>query len=166
MIETRAGFWPADQFPVDQMVAFMRRPDVYWPLNDGLSPPPEVVQFEEHLLNPKVLTIGCMYGQTVVGFVQFQARTSVGAEMTAGFHPQARGKIAKTFCQYAIQRMWTGSFLSIWALVPSDNQGARVGCRSLGFEEEGRLRQAIARLEPPSIRDIIIYGLHRPGVGR
>jgi acetyltransferase (GNAT) family protein len=159
------GFHPSEHFDISAMAAFMRQPDIFAATMDALSPAPENIDYESFLLGPNVRTIACLYNHGIIGYVQFQAKTSVAVELTVAFLPQARGKIAHTFCSYAIEQAWSRC-LTVFALVPSDNLAARQGCRLLGFECEGRLRHAITRVEtkhrPAGLYDILIYGLHNP----
>ena len=170
------GFYPKDTFDVDEMASFMRRPDIYMPSSDVLAPPAEVMGFEAHLLNPHTWTVGCFYGPHIIGFVQFIQKTSIGGEIHCGFHPQARGRIAKAFGQYAIDMAFAEKgFLKLWGIIPSDNKQMLWLARHMGFTEEGRIHAAIARGEssynvnkpgyrfyPAGLRDLVIMGLKKP----
>jgi RimJ/RimL family protein N-acetyltransferase len=165
MSEGTDGFAVTDRFDPLAMQAFMRQPELYWPVRDALSPQPEQVDFVAHMLEPTVWTLAGTLRGHIVGYVQFVARTTVMVELTAGFHPQFRGRIAKAIVQYAIGLTFRDrGVLKIIALVPADNRAARYGTALLGFHEEARLRRAIVR--PPDsaggvLQDIIIYSLDR-----
>jgi RimJ/RimL family protein N-acetyltransferase len=153
-------FTASDQFDPMQMQEFMRRPEVYWALNDAMAPPPEAMDFAEHLMNPTVWTVAALWDQHIIGYVQLCQRTSIGAEMTVAFHPQARGRVARTFTEYAIGRAFTErGLLKLWAIIPSDNRRAIMAAYIMHFKLEGRLLRGIMREGGP--RDLLILGLDR-----
>ena len=161
-----AGFGMTDRFDPHVMQTFMRQPALYWPVRDALSVPPEQMNFVEHMMEPSVWTLAGTLGGHIIGYVQFTARTSVMSEITVGFHPQCRGRIAKALTAHAIGLLFRDhGVLKIIACVPADNRAARWGACALGFKEEARLRNAIVR--PVTVhyttplRDIIIFSLTR-----
>lgn len=140
------GFHPSDSFSREDMASFMRRADIYRPAVDALALPAESYNLEEQLLSPQVWTLGAMYNDQIVGFVQISQRTSIGGEILTGFHPQARGAVAKAFGAYAIDIAFaTKGFLKLWAIIPADNKPAIYMARALDFRLEGRLTEAIVR---------------------
>lgn len=154
----------AEQFDPLAMQAFRRRPDVYWSSTDALSPPPEALDFVGHMLHPDVWTIAGMLDGHIFGYVEFNRRTSIGAEIHVGFHPQFRGVIARAVTQFAIHKAFNEKMLvKIWAPIPSDNKAALYGARHLGFREEGRLVNAIVRNveHGPPLRDLVIMALSK-----
>lgn len=162
----QAGFDVTDRFDAQAMQAFMRQPALYWPVRDALAPQPEQVDFVGHMLEPTVWTLAGTLNGHIIGYVQFVARTSVMSELTVGFHPQCRGRIAKALTQYAIGLAFRDhGLLKLIACIPADNRAAQFGARLLGFKEEARLREAIVRpmteRDPTPLRDIIIYSLRR-----
>jgi len=165
------GFYPTEEFDIQEMGSFMRRADIYGPLTDALAPPPESVNFEDYIIQPTTYTMAAMYGPHIVGYCMLVVRTGVAAEMQAGFHPQARGIVAKTFVSYCIAQAWkTKGLLAIWAFIAADNRPARQMAYALGFREEGRLRQSITRAPQdyggrhrmPGVYDLVCYATHRP----
>lgn len=155
-----------EQFDPRAMQEFMRRPDIYWSASDALAPPPEAMDFVAQMLHPDVWTIAATANGLICGYVLFNKRTSIGAEIHTGFHPQFRGKFAKTVIEWAIQRAFKEKGLvKVWAIIPSDNQAAVWGCRSMGFVFEGRLRNAIVRRPEtdggPPLRDLLLFGRER-----
>lgn len=165
MSDATDGFNVTDRFDPTAMQAFMRQPELYWPVRDALSPQPEAVDFVAHMLEPTVWTLAGTLRGHIVGYVQFTARTSVMVEMTVGFHPQFRGRIAKAIVQHAIGLTFRDrGVLKIIACVAADNRAARLGTSLLGFHEEARLRRAIVRPVDERgnfVQDIIIYSLDR-----
>jgi ribosomal protein S18 acetylase RimI-like enzyme len=165
MAET--GFNVTDRFDADAMQSFMRQPGMYWPTQDALAPQPDEINFVERMLSPSVWTYAATLGGHICGYVQFVARTSVMSEITAGFHPQCRGRIAKAIAAHAIGLAFRDlGVVKIIACVPADNRPARMVVRLLGFDEEARLHDAIVRPMTDKfttpLRDIIIYSLTRP----
>lgn len=160
-----AGFNVTDRFAPLDMQAFMRQPELYWPVRDALSPQPENVDFVSQMLEPTVWTLAGTLRGHIIGYVQFCARTTVMVELTVGFHPQFRGKIAKAIVQHAIGLTFRDrGVLKIIACVPTDNRAAIYGTRQLGFHEEARLCRAIVRPRDASgniLQDIIIFSLER-----
>lgn len=157
------GFWPSETFDLPAMCAFMRRPDLYASTYDSMAPAPEQLDLEGHLLKAEVWTLAAMWQSHIVGYVQFNRRTSVAAEVTTGFHPQVPGVAKKAFGAYALAKGWRElGLLTVWALIPSDHRKARLAARVYGFEVEGRLRQAI--VHDGAVRDVLVYALHRPEV--
>ncbi len=156
-----------DRYDLAEMVAFMRQPDIYWAASDALAPQPEQMRFEEYLLHPDVWSLAATYKGHIVGYVLFNKRTSIGAEIHCGFHQNARGKLALVWCQYAIAKAFAErGLLKVWAIVPADNRAALMGCGALGMVREGLLRNAIVRAGAaegaPPLRDLVIMGLSRP----
>lgn len=158
--------YPTDRFDPEAMQAFMRSPDIYWQTRDSMSPPPENVDYVSHLLHPDVWTVAAMLGPHIVGYVLFNRRTTVMAELTVGFHPSARGVIAREFIRTAIAVAFAEKgVLKVLAAIPDDNRAAIYGARHLGFTLEGRLRNAIVRAKRrPPLADLLLFGLSRPGV--
>jgi RimJ/RimL family protein N-acetyltransferase len=159
-------FAATDNFNHEAMQDFMRIPEIYWSAADALSPQPEQIDFVGHMSHPDTWTVAIHYGEFIVGYVQFIKRTSVGAEIHTGFHPNFRGRVAKEAIQYAIGIAFSVKhLLKLWAIVPSDNRPAIVLARAVGFEPEGRLRQAIMRGESKwgkaGLKDLVILGLSR-----
>lgn len=166
-MSAQAQFAVTDRFDAEAMQAFMRRPDVYWSSGDALMPPPEAMNFVEHMAHPDVYTLAATHAGHVVGYVQFNRRTSIGAEIHVGFHPQYRGFVAKRVIEYAIGLVFRDKgLLKLWATVPSDNRAAVLGAKAIGFVVEGRIRNAIVRDVGgggPPLADLIILGLSRQG---
>lgn len=157
-------FEVTDRFDPEVMQAFRRRPDIYWPSTDALSPPPEAMDFIGHMLHPDVWTVAGTLGGLIFGYCEFNRKTSIGAEFHAAFHPQFRGRIAREVCRAAIDIAFTKKgLLKLWAPVPSDNRRAILGAHFLGFREEGRLTRAIVRQveEGPPLRDLVILSLSK-----
>jgi RimJ/RimL family protein N-acetyltransferase len=109
-----------------------------------------------------------MYDELIIGYVLFVKRTSVGAEIHCGFHPQARGKIAKACIEDAIHRAFTDKGLvKLWGIIPSDNRRAIHMAKTIGFACEGRLRRAMMRGGqmcqdcPPGLYDLLIMGMSK-----
>jgi RimJ/RimL family protein N-acetyltransferase len=150
------------------MAQFMRMPEVYWSASDAMAPPPAAMQVEEYLLHPFNFTIAAMYNEIIIGYVLFVKRTSIGAELHTGFHPQARGKIAKAFIEDAIHRAFTvKGLMKLWAIIPADNRRAILGAKAIGFTPEGRLTKAMVRGGqmcqdcPPGLYDLLILGMSK-----
>lgn len=154
-----------EAFDPQAMQALRRRPDIYWSENDALAPPPENVDIVSHMLHPDVWTLAGVLGGHIFGYVEFIRRTSIGAEIHCGFHPQFRGAIARAVGMYAINRAFTTKGLvKLWAPIPSDNRAALFAARHMGFREEGRLTRAIVRhIEDggPPLRDLVLMALSR-----
>src|SRR5689334_9877062 len=93
MSESGPQITATDVFDPQAMQALRRRPDIYWPSADALSPPPDNVDFISHMLHPDVWTVAGTLGGHIFGFCEFNRRTSIGAEFHCGFHPQFRGVI-------------------------------------------------------------------------
>lgn len=166
--EPTGQFDVTDRFDPTVMQDFMRRPDIYWASNDALMPPPEVMNFVEHMLHPDTWTVAATFQGHIIGYVKFVRRTSIMVEMVVGFHPQFRGRIARACVLAAIgQAFREKGFLKIVAVIPDDNKAALVGIRRLGagFVLEGRLSRAIVREgRNPPIADLLIFGLSRGDV--
>jgi RimJ/RimL family protein N-acetyltransferase len=153
-----------DQFDPGAMQVLRRRPDIYWQSTDALMPQPEQMDFIAHMLHPDVWTVAGTLDGGIFGFVEFNRRTSIGAEIHCGFHPQFRGRVARAVVQYAIaQAFETKGLLKLWAPIPSDNRAALFGARHLGFHEEGRLTRAIVRQvkDGPPLRDLVLMSLEK-----
>ncbi len=168
-MEAQQNFDLTDRFDVPAMVQFMRTPEIYWSASDALAPQPEQMDFEGYLLHPDVWSLAATFKGTVIGYVLFNKRTSIGAEVHCGFHQHARGKIAFTFMQMAITRAFAErGLLKVWAIIAADNRAACMGCGALGFVREGVLRNAVVRQGAaegkPPLRDLVIFGLSRPDV--
>jgi RimJ/RimL family protein N-acetyltransferase len=164
-----AAFTVTERFDLGAMQDFMRQPAIYWAGADALAPQPEAVQFAEHMLDPSIWTLAATHGPYIVGYVQFNIRTSIGAELHVGFHPQYRGYLAKKVVQYALHLAFTSrGFLKVWAPIPSDNRAALMGARLLGFQCEGRIRNAIVRQNEagvgPPLADLVIMSIAKTGV--
>jgi hypothetical protein len=149
------------------MAALMRDPYIYQGINDAMAPAPESLQFEDWLMGEQKLSVvAAMYKDHIVGFVYLYRRTSVAAELTAGFHRQVPVIVKKSFVLYTIQQGWKTGLVTIWAIIASDNRPARQGAYSCGFRQEARLTKAITRSESrwgtAGLKDMIIYSIHRP----
>lgn len=158
------AFSITDQFDTQAMQALMRHPDVFWPAADALSPPPEQIDFTEHLAHPDTWTVAGMYQGHVVGFTKFVRRTSVLAEVHVGFLVGFRGKVAKALIESAIGAAFRyKGVLTLLAVVPSDNKAALFLARQLGFVERGRIPQAMVRdCKDSPLRDLVMLTLARP----
>lgn len=165
---SQVQFGMTEQFDPVDMQEVMRSVDIYWAARDALSPPPEAVNFIDHLLHPDTWTLAATLGPAIIGYVQFIKRTSVMAEMGVGFRPQFRGKIAKAMTQYAIGQAFTQKgLLKIIAIISADNRPSRYGVSLLGFRQEGRISNAIVRdikEGGPPLCDLLVYGLSRGGM--
>ena len=153
-----------EAFDPHAMQAFRRRPDVYWPGIDALSPQPEALDFVEHMAHPDVWVVAGVFDGHIFGYCEFNRRTSIGAEFHVGFHPSFRGTIARAVCQFAIREAFTRKGLvKLWAPIPSDNRPALLAARHIGFREEGRLTNAIVRevKSGPPLRDLVIMALSK-----
>lgn len=143
----------------------MRRPEIYWAVSDAMSPAPEQMDFIGHLLSPYVWTVAALWQQNIIGYVLFEQRTSVGALIHVAFHPEARGKVARTFTLHAIGRAFSErGLLKLWAFIPTDNKRALVGAKHIGFHEEGRLTRTIMR--ESGLLDLIVLGLEKGDAGQ
>jgi RimJ/RimL family protein N-acetyltransferase len=148
----------SDRFDIEEMQAFMRRPELYWQCHDAFSPPPEQVEYTAYLAHPDIWTIAGTYRGRIIGYVVFNKRTSVGAEIHTAFRSEFRGVIARAIVQHAIGRAFTErGLLKLWAIIPVDNKPAIVGARHIGFRQEGRLTNAILRA--CGLTDLLILGL-------
>lgn len=156
-------FAATDRFDVDAMATFMRRPEIYWPASDCLAPPPEAMRFEEHLVSPHVWTVAATFQGHIIGYTQFIQKTTIGAEIHTGFHPQCRGKVAKIMIEGAIGMAFRDRGLTkLWGIIASDNKPALMMAASIGFHREGRLTDAIVRRhegDGPPLSDLIIVTL-------
>lgn len=153
-------FSATDQFDPYKMQAFCRRPEIYWAINDAMSPQPEAMDFISHLMSQYTWTVAAQWDGEIIGYVQFVQRTSVAAEMTVGFHPQARGRVARTFTEYAIGRAFTErGLLKLCAVIPADNRRAIVAAYVMHFRLEGRLRNSVVR--DGGLQDLLVFGLER-----
>lgn len=156
-----------DRFEPGAMQAFRRRSDLFWEGADALSPPPESLDFISHMMHPDVWTVAGMLSGHIFGFVEFNKRTSIGAEIHTGFHPQFRGRIAKAVGLYAIGLAFKErGLLKIWAPIPSDHKAALMAARLLGFKQEGRLTRAIVRRAvavdgAPPLADLVLMALSK-----
>jgi RimJ/RimL family protein N-acetyltransferase len=162
-------FAATDNFNREAMQDFMRIPEIYWSAADALSPQPEQMDFLQHMAHPDTWTVAIHYGEHIIGYVQFIRRTSIGAEIHTGFHPNFRGRVAKSAVQYAIGIAFGQKHLvKLWAIIPSDNRPAILGAKAVGFSIEGRLRQAIMRGESrwgkAGVKDLVLLGLTRDQV--
>lgn len=147
------------------MQSFMQQPDIYWATSDRMAPPPEAMDFVTHLMSPFVWTVAALWDKTIIGYVQFVQRTSVGAELHVGFHQAARGRVARTFTEHAIGRAFTErGLLKLWAIIPSDNRRAIVAAYIMHFRLEGRLTRGIMR--EGGLRDLLILGLEKSSGGQ
>ena len=156
-------FSATDQFDPMEMSLFMRRPDIYWPTSYSMAPPPEAMDFVEHMLKPFTWTVAAMWAGEIIGYVQLLQRTSIMAEVTVSFHPQARGRIARTFFEYTMGRAFTErGLLKLTASIPSDNRRAIIAAYVMHFKLEGRLTGAIVR--DCGICDLLLFGLNRDNV--
>lgn len=160
-----SAFGATDRFDLGAMQEFMRRPDVYWSAVDALAPPPEEHDFAGYLAHPDVWTVAGTFQGHIIGYVLFNKRTSIGAEIHVGFHPSCRGRIAKSVIEHAIGLAFMHKrLLKLWAIVPSDNRPAIWLARTIGFVPEGRLTNAVVRQvegERGSLRDLIVLGLSK-----
>jgi RimJ/RimL family protein N-acetyltransferase len=163
--QAQPEFRVTDQFDPAAMQAFRRRPDIYWAGTDALSPPPESLDFITHMLHPDIWTVAGTLGGHIFGYVEFNRRTSVGAEVHASFHPQFRGAIARSVFKAAIREAFSRKgLLKLWGPIPSDNRAALMGARLCGFREEGRLIGAVVRDckdGGPPLRDLVIMALSK-----
>lgn len=165
-------FHPSEVFDVDEMAAFMRRPDIYGPLTDALAPAPEQICFEEYLAQPTTWTMGCLYGPHIIGYVQLIQRSSVCAEVLWGFNPHARGLVAKQFITYTLSKAWRDrGLMALYGMVPEDNLVSRRMARSTGFTQTGRIPRSIVRVpqpykhrpaRQPGLYDLLIYSQNKP----
>lgn len=150
--------WPEKAIP--HICAFMRRPELYWSVNDRLAPQPEQMNLEGWLLHPDVNTYVALAESHMVGYVQFVRKTSIGAELHAAFIPVVRGLIAKRLCRFAMADMFKQKgLLKMWSPIPSDNRAAVFAARHLGMKKEGQLRNAIVR--EGGVRDILLFAISR-----
>lgn len=159
-------FAVTDVFNPVAMQEFRRRPDIYWAGADALSPPPEALDFVGHMLHPDVWTVAGTLGGIIFGYVEFNRKTSIGAEIHVAFHPQFRGKIARAVTLEAIRRAFAyKGLIKLWAPIPSDNRRALMGARLIGFREEGRLTNAIVRntddTHTTPLRDLVLMSLDK-----
>ena len=112
-------------------------------------------------------TVAVHVNHYIIGYVQFVQRTSIGAEIHVGFHPNFRGVIAKAGIEDAIRTVFEKKgILKLWAIIPSDNRPAILLAKAVGFEPEGRITRAIMRggskWSEPGLKDLVILGLNRP----
>lgn len=166
MSDTQPQFNVTDRFDPVAMQAFRRRPDIYWPGADALSPPPEALDFVTHMMHPDIWTVAGTLGGHIFGYVEFNRRTSIGAEVHAAFHPQFRGAIARAVFKSAIAEAFARKgLLKLWGPIPSDNRAALMGARLCGFREEGRITNAVVRDvkdgNGPPLRDLVIMALSK-----
>lgn len=153
-------FSATDSFDPYEMQAFMKRPEIYWATSDSMAPPPEAMDFIGHLRSTYTWTIAAQWDGTIIGYVQFVQRTSVLAELHVAFHPQARGRVARTFTEHAIGRAFTErGLLKLLAIVPSDNRRAVMAAHIMHFRLEGRVSRAIMR--EGGLRDLLLFGLEK-----
>lgn len=140
-------FAATDRFDPFEMQSLMQMPEIYWQASDALAPQPEEMDFVGHMAHPHTWTLAATYDAHIIGYVQFVRRTSIGAEIHTGFHPQFRGNaIPKKMCEYAIGQAFIEKQLhKLWAIIASDNVGAVRLARTIGFEHEGRIKGAIVR---------------------
>jgi RimJ/RimL family protein N-acetyltransferase len=159
-------FGATDRFDREEMQKVMRMPDIYWSMADALAPQPEAVDFVGHMAHPDTWTVAGTYGHHIIGFVQFIRRTSIGAEIHVGFHPQFRGIVAKSIIQYAIGMAFEEKhLLKLWAIIPSDNRPCIALARAVGFQPEGRLARSIvrgpSRWGEAGLKDLVLLGLSK-----
>lgn len=165
--DTQPQIAVTDRFDPEAMQAFRRRSDLFWEGADALSPPPESLDFIAHMLHPDVWTVAGVISGHIFGFVEFNKRTSIGAEIHVGFHPQFRGRIAKAVGLYAINLAFTQrGLLKVWAPIPSDHKAALMAARLMGFKQEGRLTRAIVRrsvasVDTAPIADLVLMALSK-----
>lgn len=158
-----------DRFDPAAMQEFMRQPAIYWPGTDAMAPAPESIDFVGYMLQPHIWTLAATHGPYIVGFVYFDLRTSIGAELHVGFHPQFRGVAAREVVRFALAKAFKEKgILKVWAPIPSDNRAALFGARHLGFVCEGRIRNAIVRSglsdDGPPLADLVIMSIAKSGV--
>ena len=150
----------SERWDVETVSRFMADPQLYWAINDRLSPQPEQLNWPEYLSRPDVATYVATFYGNIVGYVQFLRRTMIGAEMTVAFRENHRGKVAKTLTLWALAHVFREKrMLKVWAAVPSDNRLALVAARHIGMRLEGKLTKAIVR--EGGICDLLIFGLTR-----
>lgn len=167
MSDTQPQIAVTDRFEPEAMQAFRRRSDLFWEGADALSPPPESLDFIAHMLHPDVWTVAGVIAGHIFGFVEFNKRTSIGAEIHVGFHPQFRGRIARAVTLYAIGLAFKErGLLKLWAPIPSDHKAALMAARLIGFRQEGRLTRAIVRRAvavdgSPPLADLVLMSLSK-----
>ena len=140
------------------VAALMSIPELYWAINDRLSPQPEQLNWQEYLSRPDVATYVATAHNQAMGYVQFVRKTSIMAELTVAFLPPFRGNVARHLTLYAIADVFkTKGMLKIYATVPSDNRAALYAARFIGMKKEGQLTRAIVR--DGGVRDLVVFGL-------
>lgn len=170
-MEQEAQWRVSDQFDPMAMQAFRRRPDIYWGGSDAMLPAPEQMDFIPHMMHPDVWIVAATLNGHIFGFVEFNRRTSVMAEIHCGFHPEFRGRIALVVVRHAIALAFRDHGLAkLVAIIPSDHRPAIIGALRIGFRQEGRLTRAIVRdgrdcifNQPPhgGLTDLLLLGLER-----
>lgn len=159
-MSTEPVFSATDRFDPFVMQQLMRRPDIFWASADAMSPPPEEIDFVEHLAHPDTYTFAGTYKNTIIGFVRFVKRTTVLAEIHVGFLPGFRGQIAKAIIEYAIAAVFQfKGCRQLLAIIASDNRAAIQMARHIGFKPTARLRDAIVKKD--GLRDLVLLTLTR-----
>lgn len=166
---TAPTFNVTDRFDPHAMQEFMRQPAIYWPGTDAMAPDPGSIDFVGYMCQSHIWTLAATHGPYIVGYVYFDVRTSIGAELHVGFHPQYRGTLAREVVRFALAKAFAEKgLLKVWAPIPSDNKPALYGARHLGFRCEGRLRNAIVRTgltgDGPPLADLVLMSISKTGV--
>ena len=136
----------------------MAVPELYWSINDRLSPQPDQLNWPEYLSRQDVATFVASYGPHPIGYVQFIRKTSILAEMTVAFMDKFRGSVAKQLTLYAMSLVFKEKgILKIFGTVPTDNRRALYAARHIGMRKEGVLTQAIVR--EGGLNDLVVFGI-------
>jgi RimJ/RimL family protein N-acetyltransferase len=139
-------FQPSEQFDIPTMAAFMRLPQIYWPGADALSPQPEQVHFEDYLKDQWVWPLACLCDGYIIGYIYILRRSPVLGEAHVGFLPNFRGRVAKAFLLYAVDRAFGDlGFIKLYVTITADNRAAIAMAKACGFRVEGRLTNAVTR---------------------
>ena len=156
----RELFQITERWDVEAMCGFLAQPELYWQINDHLSPQPEALNWREYVSRQDVATYAATWEGNIVGYVQFLKRTSVGAEMTVAFREGFRGRIAKTLTLAAMANAFEKKMLlKLWATVPTDNRLALRAAVHIGMRKEGQLTKSIVRAD--GVRDLVLFGITR-----
>lgn len=147
----------SERYDMEAMCQFMARPEIYWATHDRLFPQPEQVNFKQELCHPQTATFAGLYEGQIIGYVQFNRRTSIGVEMHVAFREGFRGRVAKNMTLYAMSLMRFRGILKFWAGIPSDNRLALLAARHIGMTQEGTLTKAI--VTDGGLRDLLIFGI-------
>ncbi len=148
------------EFDVPYVAEFLRRPDIYSAMADDLVPTAENIDFEAFLKRGSVFTYPVTYQGHMIGYVQFEQRTMIAAELHVGFMKGYRGYIAKMAIKYAMGKLFKDhGLIKVWASIHSDNTPAVRMAASLGFRHEGRLRDVIVK--GGQLRDFILMGFRK-----